>query len=236
MMVRLGNFLFHYRNMLFPVFYALLFLPSALLADDGRLMLIAGFAVALFGQSVRMLTIGLAYIIRGGKNRQVYAEELVTTGIFAHCRNPLYVGNVLMIAGLGIMSNSVFFILVLIPLFVFFYQAIIQAEENFLENKFGQPYREYMRKVNRWIPSLSGLSQTLQGMTFKWKRVWIREYTTTFIWTSAALWLIARYTANRSGIATVEEILPQLLAGQAALLALYLFVRYMKKTKRWKAD
>lgn len=235
-MVRIGNFLFHYRNMLFPVFYALLFLPSALLADNGRMMLAAGFAVALFGQCIRMLTIGLAYIIRGGKNRQVYAEELVTTGIFAHSRNPLYVGNVLMITGLGIMSNSQLFIFILIPLFVFFYQAIIRAEENFLENKFGEPYREYMRRVNRWIPSFAGIGTTLKGMTFKWKRVWIREYTTTFIWTSAALWLVAKQVSYQSGNKAMQELIPQLLPVQAALLGLYLFVRYMKKSKRWKAD
>ena len=78
------------------------------------------------------VTIGLAYIIRGGKNKKVYAEDLVTTGIFAHCRNPLYVGNILMLAGVGILSNSLLYVVIMIPFFLFVYQAIVLAEENFL--------------------------------------------------------------------------------------------------------
>lgn len=235
-MVKFGNFIFHYRNILFPLFYALLFIPSALLFENGKGMLILGFIIGLSGQITRMSTIGLVYIIRGGKNRQVYAEELVTSGIFSHCRNPLYVGNILMIVGLGIMSNTVFFILVLIPLFLFFYQAIVRAEENFLEGKFGDAYREYAGRVNRWLPDLTGITDTLRSMTFKWKRVWIKEYGTTLIWSSAALWLVAKYVQQKQGWVALGELLPQLFIVQAVLLVLYLFVRYKKKSKQWRAD
>ncbi|MBL7924837.1 MAG: isoprenylcysteine carboxylmethyltransferase family protein [Bacteroidia bacterium] len=235
-MVRLGNFLFHYRNILFPLFYALLFLPSPLLFSNGLPMLIAGFIIGLSGQLTRMTTIGLVYIIRGGRDRRVYAEDLVTTGIFSHCRNPLYVGNILMITGLGLMSNSRIFIFLLIPLFLFFYQAIVRAEENFLDNKFGEPYREYMRKVNRWVPGLRGIGSTLRSMTFRWKRVWIKEYGTTLIWSTAALWLIGKYIQEQAGWVALGEKLPALLIAQLVLITLYLFVRYKKKTKQWKAD
>src|SRR6187551_1951236 len=105
-MVKIGNILFHYRNFLFPVFYFLLFVPSQKVFGSMYVPLILGFAVAMSGQLIRVATIGLVYIIRGGKNRQIYAEGLVTEGIFTHCRNPLYVGNILVIIGLGIMSNS----------------------------------------------------------------------------------------------------------------------------------
>jgi protein-S-isoprenylcysteine O-methyltransferase Ste14 len=235
-MVKIGNIIFHYRNVLFPVFYALLFVPAALLLDNGSWLLLAGFIVGLAGQMTRMMTIGLVYIIRGGKNRQVYAEELVTTGIFAHCRNPLYVGNILMIVGLGMMSNSKMFIFIFIPLFLFFYQAIVRAEENFLENKFGQSYREYMKNVNRWIPRMRGVGRTMDSMVFQWKRVWIKEYGTTFIWSTAALWLVAKYYYNKAGWEAVVQMLPAFITVQVLLLTMYLFVRYMKKSKTWKAD
>jgi protein-S-isoprenylcysteine O-methyltransferase Ste14 len=94
---------------------------------------------------VRALTIGLAYIKRGGKNRKIYAKGLVKEGIFAHCRNPLYLGNILIITGLGIVAHSFLFALIGIPLFIFLYLAIIRAEEHFLASKFGQEYIEYCR-------------------------------------------------------------------------------------------
>src|SRR5689334_20481890 len=114
-MIRIGNFFFHYRNGLFPLLYALLFVGSTPVFADLRVAALLGFLVAFAGQALRGITVGLEYIIRGGRDRRVYAENLVTGGVFAHCRNPLYVGNFLIIIGLAVASNSVFSILVLIP-------------------------------------------------------------------------------------------------------------------------
>ncbi|HMT30565.1 MAG TPA: isoprenylcysteine carboxylmethyltransferase family protein [Bacteroidia bacterium] len=232
-MVKLGNTLFHYRNFLFPVFYFLLFIPSVNVVEHPLIPIIIGLLVTLSGQAIRFITIGLVYIIRGGKNRQIYAEGLVTEGIFSHCRNPLYVGNILIIVGLGIMSNSLFFIAVMIPLFLFFYQAIVRAEENFLRNKFGAAYDEYTSKVNRWIPDFTGLGTTLSSMEFKWKRVMIKEYTTTYIWTTGAVLLIMEKFYLHFGITSLLDKLPVFISALIVLLACYLFVRFMKKTKRW---
>jgi hypothetical protein len=196
---------------------------------------ILGVVVAAFGQVIRVSTIGLVYIIRGGKNRQIYAEGLVTEGLFSHCRNPLYVGNILIIIGLGIMSNSVFFVALMIPLFLFLYQAIVLAEENFLRNKFGEGYDRYAEKVNRWIPDFRGISKTLSSMSFNWKRVFIREYTTTYIWTTGAVLLILKNLYVDHGIFSVFDYVPEFIIAICSLLAFYLFVRFMKKTKRWTA-
>src|SRR5262245_39087684 len=132
MMVKVGNFFFHYRNALFPLVYALLFLKSWPLIDDYRIAALIGFVVALLGQLLRAVTIGLEYIIRGGRKRQVYAEKLVQGGIFAHCRNPLYLGNFLILLGISIASNSLLVVSVAVPFFTFAYWAIIAAEENYL--------------------------------------------------------------------------------------------------------
>src|SRR5216117_3713060 len=136
MMIRIGNFFFHYRNALFPLAYLLLFLNGPRIIADYRLAVASGLLVALAGQGLRVMTIGLEYIIRGGRNRQVYAEKLVQGGIFAHCRNPLYIGNFLIVVGVGLASNSVLFLSVAIPFFAFAYWAIIAAEENYLRGKF----------------------------------------------------------------------------------------------------
>ena len=235
-MVKIGNILFHYRNFLFPVFYFLLFIPSQKVFGSMYLPLLLGFAVAMSGQLIRVATIGLVYIIRGGKNRQIYAEGLVTEGLFSHCRNPLYVGNILVIIGLGIMSNSLFFMALMIPLFLFFYQAIVMAEENFLRSKFGPAYDDYTSKTNRWIPNLKGISETMSSMDFNWKRVMIKEYTTTYIWLSGAVLLIVKNLYEEKGAETVQHSLMIFVISLLLLLAGYLFVRFMKKSKRWVAS
>src|SRR5690349_7713886 len=176
-MIKIGNFFFEYRNWLFIILYLLLFLPSPPLFSEAVFgpsyfwwPIIIGLIITITGQAIRGATIGLAYIIRGGKEGKVYAEELVTTGIFNHCRNPLYVGNILMLLGVGVLSNSLLYVAVIMPLFLVIYQAIVLAEENFLRNKFGAAFDQYCSRVNRWFPSLKGISSTFSSMTFKWKR------------------------------------------------------------------
>jgi len=68
-MVTIGNFLFHYRNGLFPLVYALLIFKSQPLMADYRLAALLGFLVAASGQLLRGVTVGLEYIIRGGRDR-----------------------------------------------------------------------------------------------------------------------------------------------------------------------
>jgi len=235
-MVKLGNILFHNRNWLFPLFYILLFIPSPEVFNNPVTAMIIGFAVALLGQIIRVITIGLVYIIRGGKNRRVYADTLVTTGIFSHCRNPLYVGNILILVGLGIASNSVIFMAIATPLFLFFYQAIVRAEENFLRNKFGEEFDAYCSRVHRWIPNLKGIGKTLESMTFKWKRVIIREYTSTYIWLTGAVLIVMKHFYNHEELFDFQQNLNYFIVILIVLGVLYLFARWLKKSKRLVSD
>ena len=235
-MVKLGNLLFHNRNWLFPLFYFILFIPSPEVFNDPVTAMIIGFGITVIGQLIRIITIGLVYIIRGGKNRRVHAETLVTTGIFSHCRNPLYVGNILILAGLGVASNSLIFMAIATPLFLFFYQAIVLAEENFLRNKFGQEFDDYCSRVNRWIPNLSGIGTTMASMEFKWKRVVIREYTSTYIWMSGAVLIVAKHFYNHDDRFNFQGNVRTFIMLLVLLLFLYLLVRYMKKSKKIVSD
>ena len=78
----------------------------------------AGIVLVLLGQLLRIVTIGYEYIVRGGRNRQVYADDLVQGGMFALSRNPLYFGNVLIAVGLALVINAYAFYLIVIPLTV----------------------------------------------------------------------------------------------------------------------
>ena len=149
--------------------------------------------------------------------------------MFNHCRNPLYLGNILMLAGVGILSNSLIYVAVLIPLFLFIYQAIVLAEEHFLRNKFGVAYDNYTGKVNRWLPDLSGMRGTFSSMEFKWKRWILKEYNTQYIWLSGiVLVLLLTYPQLTDyNTALRNRLLIMLLA---ALLLCYLLIRYLKKS------
>ena len=230
MMVRIGNFFFHYRNALFPLAYVLLFPTGPKLIPDHRMAVVIGLTVALVGQALRALTIGLEYIVRGGRNRQVYATKLVQGGVFAHCRNPLYLGNFLILLGLDLVSNSRFFFAVGIPFFLFAYWAIIAAEENYLRGKFGEEFTAYCARVNRLIPNFARFGTTLQGMRFNWRQLISSEYGSTYIWLAAAvllilknLWSTGEYHRNLSMVWALWSLL-------LLLTVAYGIARYLKKS------
>lgn len=235
-MVKIGNILYHNRNWLFPIFYIFLFIPAPQVFTHPTTAIIIGVIVALIGQIIRIATIGLVYIIRGGKNRRVYAEDLITTGIFSHCRNPLYVGNILILVGLGIASNSLLFMAVITPLFLFIYQAIVRAEENFLRNKFGAGFDAYCKDVSRWIPSLKGISETMSSMKFKWNRVIIREYNATFIWMLGATLVTAMHFYRNPALYDFEENKLSFIIAVVFLTAMYFTARYLKKSGTITSD
>jgi protein-S-isoprenylcysteine O-methyltransferase Ste14 len=239
-MVRIGNFFFKYRNWIFILFYAALFIPSWPLFSPSAFgsryyiwPITLGLFITCLGQLVRGLTIGLAYIVRGGKEGKPYAEGLVTEGIFNHCRNPLYVGNIMMLLGVGMLANSLVYVAIVIPVFLFIYQAIVLAEENFLRNKFGPSFDTYCSKVNRWFPRLSGIRQTFSAMQFNWKRWILKEHTTQFIWLMGiTLILLLNYPQLTGYDRETRKLYLILIPG--ALSAIYIFLRYLKKTGRFK--
>ena len=200
-MIAIGNFFFKYRNQLFIFLYALLLVPSPELITEAsfgpgywKIALWVGLFITTLGVVIRGLTIGLTFIERGGKELKIHADALITRGLFTHCRNPLYVGNNLMLFGLGILSNSLIYIVVVVPVFLFIYQCIIYAEEDFLTKKFGQSYIDYCSKVNRWLPNLKGIGKTLSSMEFNWAKCMLTENNTQIFWaTGVFLTLIFKF-------------------------------------------
>lgn len=182
MIATIGRFLFQYRNAMFPLACLPLLLPGPEPFPDPVVASICGALIAALGQMIRVLTIGLRYVIRGGRGRRVYAEDLVTDGMYAHSRNPMYIGNLLIVAGVAVASNSWLTILAGIPLALFMYTCIIAAEEQYLSSRFGPAFVDYCRDVPRWRPRVRGLGRTLSATQFRWRRVLVKEYGTPFGW------------------------------------------------------
>lgn len=120
------------------------------------LTMILGGSLTLVGEFVRFW--GVAYAgsltrVTGG----VGAPEIIMAGPFAHVRNPLYLGNIVLYVGVGIMSNALFpwLLLAAAVYFVFQYYEIVILEEDFLRGNFGTTYEEFARNVPRFLPRVA---------------------------------------------------------------------------------
>ncbi len=79
------------------------------------------------------------------------ADRLVTSGIFKRSRNPIYLGDTLILAGLALRWEAPIALL-LVPLFMFtITQRFIVAEENSLRTKFRADFARYCQKTRRWV-------------------------------------------------------------------------------------
>lgn len=233
-LVWLGHFVFRYRDYLAPLGVALVVLLSAprpFAAAGAAGWNAVGVLVALAGQALRVLVIGLAYIRRGGVNKRVAAARLVVDGVFAHSRNPLYVGNFLLLLGLMMIWNSPggYVLVAVVGLALF---AMVRAEETFLLGKFGDEFAAYCARVPRFIPNFRGLRATMARFAFDWKRVLRKEYGTTFSWTTTAVVMLAWERVAWQGLAAATPALVVLAAVWLALALLWATVRWLKKQRR----
>ena len=130
-------------------------------AEPTVLSIISGFAIAVVGECIRFWGVSWA----GSETRTtsgVGGSYLVISGPFGYVRNPLYIGNILMYLGIGIMSLSLFPYLQFGAL-VFFavqYNLIVREEEKFLRKEFTDDYENYCKNVPRFIPRVSQYKDT----------------------------------------------------------------------------
>jgi protein-S-isoprenylcysteine O-methyltransferase Ste14 len=79
------------------------------------------------------------------------ATDVVTTGPFRFSRNPLYLALTLLYLGLTLAFNTWWGIVVLVPLLIFLHYGVVLREEQYLEHKFGETYRQYRSAVRRYL-------------------------------------------------------------------------------------
>jgi protein-S-isoprenylcysteine O-methyltransferase Ste14 len=125
-------------------------------AQPTPLSLVVGFAIAFLGEMIRFWGVSIA----GAETRTtgtVGGTYLITSGPFGYVRNPLYLGNMLLYAGVGVMSMALFPWLLIAALVWFYvqYVLIVSKEEEYLAVRFGGEYGEYRRNVRRFLPRLT---------------------------------------------------------------------------------
>lgn len=79
------------------------------------------------------------------------ASQLLMTGPFAHSRNPIYLANVMIVAGFGFALGSRWFLFGAAILFLLLQELAIKREEKHMEANFGAQWLDYTKAVRRWI-------------------------------------------------------------------------------------
>jgi len=143
-----------------PLFYVAAFLLSMLLqkfipinaaAFDSTALEVAGIAIVAIS-----LVFSVPALVQFAKTKNTIvpikpANSLQTVGIYSITRNPMYLGLLLLYAGLALLTGN-WWTLILIPLLLLIVtQKIIKPEERYLLREFGDPYKLYVEKVRRWI-------------------------------------------------------------------------------------
>jgi protein-S-isoprenylcysteine O-methyltransferase Ste14 len=78
-------------------------------------------------------------------------DHLVTDGPFAFTRNPLYLAGAMLLPGIGLVTGIVWFLPLAIVAALAVQKLAIEREEAHLQARFGEAYRDYARRVRRWI-------------------------------------------------------------------------------------
>jgi hypothetical protein len=148
----------------------------------------------------------------------------------------MYVGNLLILAGMAITSNCWTTVLVAVTVTAFVYRAIVAAEENYLRGKFGQAFDDYCAHVPRFLPKLSGIGATFASMDFRWRRLVVKEYGTPTAWILAWCGVVA-YNLWRHGELAAHPIVLKSLQVIAVIAVLaWVTARFLKKSRRLVAD
>ena len=122
-------------------------------------MPIFGHAVALWPGFV-LVVLGVGIAAWGRRTMQAAGTNvnpalptiaIVASGPFRFSRNPLYLALTLLYFGLTLAFNTCWGIVVLIPLLIIMHRGVVLREERYLDQKFGETYRQYRSKVRRYL-------------------------------------------------------------------------------------
>ncbi len=188
--------MFRYRGFL-PVPFLLI--PLLVPGGQTRRGWVIGAVFIIAGEAFRLAGVSAAGTVTRRRSRDV--QRLVTYGIFAWMRNPLYMGNLLIWLGFVAGSGVLWFLPIAIALFGVEYALIVRYEEGVLESIFGGEYVEYQRRTPRWLPRLPRLPR-LPKLVAKGEHDWgeaLRSEVSTFAQyaaLAAAFWIKARFLSS----------------------------------------
>ena len=125
-------------------------LPLPFLPDD----LQKGFlGVSVFVLALALLAWAIVTMTGAGSNVPTNrpTTTIVESGPYRFTRNPIYLGMVLGLIGLGIAFDNLWLLVMLVPFALVIRYGVVAREEAYLERTFSDAYRGYRRRVRRWL-------------------------------------------------------------------------------------
>ncbi len=111
------------------------------------------------------------------QDHDLRAEKLVASGPYRHVRNPLYLGNILMAVGMGLLASRAGFVVIVVGNWIFC-RRLICLEESNLQREQGEPYFEFCRRVPRLWPAMRPRLPD-SGLKPHWRQAFVGEL---FMW------------------------------------------------------
>ncbi len=156
------------------------------------------FLVSLFGFLIRVIATGYARAGTSGRNTKgQYAEKLNTDGLYSIVRNPIYLGNIFIIQGISMLSQSWEIMLINLLFSICFYVPIIMIEEEFLLQTFKEKFLNYAQCTPALLPNFKLWKRP--ELKFNFLRALYREHDTFmgFIFGFYAIEMIREYVINK---------------------------------------
>jgi phospholipid methyltransferase len=89
----------------------------------------------------------------GGPGISVPPERIVDEGPYRFVRNPMYLGHLIFLAGVALALGS-WIAAAVLAFHAFWFDRRVREDEERLAQRFGEPYRDYCRRVKRWLPGI----------------------------------------------------------------------------------
>jgi protein-S-isoprenylcysteine O-methyltransferase Ste14 len=117
---------------------------------------IPGIVLMVMGGVLGLACAG-TFIVRGKGTPAPFdaPREFVAVGPYRYVRNPMYVGGLFLLAGLGFYEQSISILLMALLLLLVVHLMVVFYEEPTLRKSFGASYEEYCRTTERWVPTLT---------------------------------------------------------------------------------
>jgi protein-S-isoprenylcysteine O-methyltransferase Ste14 len=130
------------------------FIASAFSIWDNPIISLFGVIILIIGGFVTVF--GRAQLSKYGSGvlRIKNDHRLITTGIFSYIRHPVYTGGLMGIIGIYLSFRSIIMLFVVSTLYFFVIRHRLLFEEQLLLKKFGEEYRNYMKRTKRLFPFL----------------------------------------------------------------------------------